>query len=86
MSERVIIDVREPFEFATGHVKGAINIPPTELMHGTAKLNSFPKDSEIIVYCRSGARARTATMLLMQQGFTNIVNGINQDVVKAKYT
>jgi rhodanese-related sulfurtransferase len=82
---RVIIDVREPFEFATGHVDGAINIPPTELMHGAHQLNSVPKDVEIILYCRSGARSRSAGMILTQLGFTNIVNGINKDIVEAKH-
>lgn len=85
MSTRLIIDVREPFEYATGHVEGAINIPPSELMRGSQQLANVPKDTELIVYCRSGSRSRTAAMLLTQQGFSTIINGINQDYVTSHY-
>ena len=82
---KVIIDVREPFEFATGHVDGAINIPPSELMAGAKQLQGLDKNLEIILYCRSGSRSRAASMILAQMGFTNIVNGINKDIVEAKH-
>ncbi len=85
MKKRLIIDVREPFEYAAGHVQGAINIPPSEIMSGSAQLSAVPKDTELILYCRSGSRSRTAAMLLTQQGYTNIINGINQDYVSAHY-
>lgn len=35
---RIIIDVREPIEYKMGHVKGAINIPPSQLMAGAKQL------------------------------------------------
>jgi phage shock protein E len=82
---KVIIDVREPFEFATGHVKGALNIPPTKLMKGASKLEGVAKDTEIIVYCRSGARSAVAMNMLQKLGYTNVKNGINKDHVKAKH-
>ena len=85
MKTRYIIDVREPFEYAAGHVEGAINIPPSDIMKGASKLAEIPKDAELILYCRSGSRSRTAAMLLSQQGFTNIINGINQDYVTQHY-
>ena len=44
MMSRVIIDVREPYEFATGHVKGAVNIPPADIIAGAPKLQNVPKD------------------------------------------
>jgi rhodanese-related sulfurtransferase len=83
--KRLIIDVREPFEFANGHAPGAINIPPAELMQGSPKLDGVDKDTEIILYCVSGSRSRTASIILAQQGFTNVVNGINKDHVSQKY-
>lgn len=84
--ERIIIDVREPFEFMMGHVKGAINIPPSKLMAGVPKkLADIPKDTEIVLYCMSGARSGTSIQYLKKYGFTNLVNGINKDHVKAKY-
>ncbi|MEI7918300.1 MAG: rhodanese-like domain-containing protein [Candidatus Saccharibacteria bacterium] len=82
---RVIIDVREPFEFATGHVKGAINIPPSKLMAGDKKLNDIPKDAEIILYCRSGSRSGVSAHIMKNMGYTNITNGINKDQVRARY-
>lgn len=82
---RIIIDVREPFEFATGHVKGALNIPPSKLMAGAKKLEGVPKDTEIILYCRSGSRSGVSANILKSMGYTNIINGINKDHVNAKY-
>lgn len=82
---RVIIDVREPFEFATGHVKGALNIPPAKLMAGAAKLQDVPKDTEIILYCRTGSRSAVAANILRSLGYTNLTNGINKDHVKARF-
>lgn len=82
---RIIIDVREPFEFATGHVKGAINIPPSKLMSGDKKLNDIPKDAEIILYCRSGSRSGVSAHIMKSMGYTNITNGINKDQVRARY-
>lgn len=83
--DRVFIDVREPFEFATGHVKGAINIPPEKLIAGAKELNDLPKDIEIVLYCRSGSRSNASIHILQQMGYTNLVNGINKDHIEAKY-
>ncbi len=82
----IIIDVREPFEYAAGHVDGAINIPPATLMDGLpSQLKDKPKDTELVLYCLSGARSSTSAKLLTRYGFTNIVNGINQYHVEATY-
>ncbi len=82
----VFVDVRESHEFASGHVKGALNIPPSKLMEGMPKeLADLPKDTEIVLYCRSGARSNVGMQLLAQQGFTNLVNGINKDQVEANW-
>lgn len=83
--ERVFIDVREPFEFAMGHVKGAINIPPSQLMAGSKQLDEIPKDTEIVLYCLSGSRSNSSMHILKQMGYTNLVNGVNKAHVKAKY-
>ena len=86
MSQRIIIDVREPGEFARGHVDGAINIPPAQMMRGAPQLDDVAKDTEIILYCLSGARSNASMFYLRQKGFTNLVNGINQDHVRQKYS
>ncbi len=83
--DRVIIDVREPEEYSVDHVEGAINIPPSEIMAGSRKLDGLPKDTELILYCVSGSRSNVSANILRSQGFTNIVNGINKQQVKAKY-
>ena len=82
---RTIIDVREPAEYSTGHVEGAINIPPSEMMTGAKQLNDTPKDTELILYCVSGARSNASMNILRQLGFTDLENGINKDQVSAKY-
>lgn len=83
---RLIIDVREPEEFARDHVDGAINIPPSEIMAGASALADVPKDTELVLYCLSGARSNASKHYLSQLGFTNMVNGINKDQVRARYS
>lgn len=81
----VVIDVREPSEYANGHVKGALNMPPAELMNGSEKLNDIPKDAAIILYCLSGSRSNVSKNILESMGYTNITNGINKQHVEAKF-
>lgn len=80
----IIIDTRSPEEYATSHVKGALNLPPETFMATPvpAALADTPKDTPIVVYCRSGARSNTVKAILSGQGFTNITNGINQGHVE----
>jgi phage shock protein E len=68
-----------------GHVEGAINIPPNKLMAGAEKLQDVPKDTELILYCRTGSRSAVSMNILQDMGYTNVINGINKDHVKAKY-
>lgn len=82
---RIIIDVREPIEFKMGHVRGAINIPPSRLMAGAEKLKGVPKDSELVLYCRTGSRSAVSMNILRNMGYSNLINGINKDRVKARY-
>ncbi len=84
MTQPLIIDTREPFEFATGHVDGALNIPPADFMEPTlpTKLKAIPKDQEIIVYCRTGSRSNVVIHILKQHGFTQLINGINKQQVE----
>ena len=77
---RIIIDTREDFEYTQSHVEGAINISPTKFMSGQipSELSHIPKDTEIIVYCRSGQRSNTVGQILRTHGFSNIINGVNE--------
>ena len=83
---RLIIDVRNPEEYAQSHVEGAVNIPLTNLLGNPAELKEIPKDTELVLYCRSGNRSDTAIRILQTKGFTHLVNGINQELVQTKYT
>jgi phage shock protein E len=83
--KRLFIDVREPYEYQKNHVDGAINLPPAELMAGAPALKDIEKDTELILYCLSGARSNASMHYLKQLGFTNLVNGINKDQIRAKY-
>jgi rhodanese-related sulfurtransferase len=82
---KVIIDVRESFEYKMGHVNGAINLPPARLMAGASELADVPYDAELIVYCRSGARSAASIPYLQRLGYTNITNGINQGHVEQNF-
>lgn len=65
-SPGVILDVRDPDEYAAGHVPGARNIPLTELRDRAEEL---PRDEVVRVYCGVGQRSYYATRLLLQRGY-----------------
>jgi len=83
--QTMIIDVREPSEYAAGHVTGALNLPPAALMAGAKMILDIPKDTQLVLYCRTGARSNASAYYLKQLGFTNVVNGINQAHVEKNY-
>lgn len=70
-----VIDVREPNEYTEGHLPGAINIPRgvLEFKIGDQPAMSDP-DTDLLVYCRSGARGALATETLMKLGYNNVKN------------
>lgn len=65
----VLIDVREPSEFAQGHLDGATLIPLGQV---ASRMNEIPKDRPVVVYCRSGHRSGMALELLKAAGYTNV--------------
>ncbi len=67
----LILDVRTPGEYLSGHIKGALNVSHDELER---RLGELPADrsSEIVVYCQSGRRAAIAEKILVEKGYTNI--------------
>jgi len=67
-----LLDVRSAEEFAGGHLPGAVNIPVQELDRRLAEVG--PRDSELVLYCRSGHRSGRAAELLRQRGFTKVHN------------
>jgi rhodanese-related sulfurtransferase len=67
----VIVDVRRPDEFATGHVPGARNIPHSEIAARMHELGDN-RHEEVVVYCESGRRAAIAQGILEHAGFTQV--------------
>ncbi len=75
--DAIILDVREPSEWAQGHIPGAIHIP---LQQVPARIDELPKDRIVVCQCASGGRSASAARFLEQAGFqaTNMVGGIMQ--------
>ena len=65
------LDVREKNEVENGQIKGALNIPLSELRE---RMNEIPKDRPIYVHCRSAQRSYNAVMALQNSGFTQVYN------------
>jgi rhodanese-related sulfurtransferase len=71
--DALVLDVREPAEYAKGHILGARNLPVAELERRAAELDKY-KAKPVIVTCDSGSRATRAISLLKGRGFANVVN------------
>lgn len=71
-TEPFVLDVREPHEYAICDI-GAPLIPVGELGNNLHRL-AFPKNTEIVVHCKSGARSQRAALFLKEQGYTNVYN------------
>lgn len=69
----IILDVRTPQEYNGGHIKNAINIS-LQTISDKADKRLKDKDQRIYVYCRSGNRSTSASKILVNKGYTNIVN------------
>ena len=69
----IVLDVRTKEEYASGHIKGSVNIPLDQLTTNLAQLKK--KDQAIITCCASGMRSSSAKRLLEAQGYTNVHNG-----------
>jgi len=88
-ADGILIDVREPAEYDTGHIAGAVNIPRGVLefqvdAHPAVANVRDPalshKDQPLVVYCRTGGRSALAALSLQRLGFTDvrsIAGGIN---------
>lgn len=67
----ILLDVREPDEYAVAHIEGSRLIPLQTLPD---QLDSLPKDQEILIHCKSGRRSARAVELLLENGFSNVKN------------
>lgn len=72
-----VLDVREPYEWAAGHVPTATHIPMAQLAHRSAEI---PRDDTVYVICRSGARSARVVLALGEAGWQAVnVGGGMQD-------
>ncbi len=82
----IFLDVRDPGEFAAGHLPGAINIS-----RGTLEFNVFSKipdqNAKIYVYCKTAGRSTLATKTLNDLGYKHAVlmDAMFEDWIKAGY-
>lgn len=67
----VVIDVREPDEYASAHLPGAVNLPRGMLEFKVAAL-APSASSKIVVYCRTGQRGALAAKTLQDMGYTRV--------------
>ena len=66
-----IIDVREEHEFNAGHLKGAKNIPLSQLRQ---RMEEIPRDVPVYLHCRTGQRSYNAVCCLQGNGYQNVWN------------
>jgi rhodanese-related sulfurtransferase len=68
-NQTYILDVREPGEYAYGHIPGAVNVPQADI---AARLNEIPRDRELVVVCQAGYRSLRAAQFLKQMGYEQL--------------
>ncbi|MBK1644235.1 sulfurtransferase [Thiocapsa imhoffii] len=67
----VLLDVREPWEFAICHIEGALSIPMGQIPGALSRLDPT---REILVICHHGIRSYQVARFLQQQGFNRVIN------------
>ncbi len=73
----IVVDVREPSEFAAGHIIDAINLPLTQIQKGNR--DGLSKDKSYVIICQSGNRSIEASNFLSEDEFdvTNVSEGMS---------
>lgn len=67
----LLLDVREPWEFALCHIAGATSMPMASV---PGRAEELDPDAEIVVVCHHGVRSAQVCMFLERQGFTQVIN------------
>ena len=66
----LLLDIRNPREWATKHIASSVNIP---LNHLQERIAEIPRDRRIAVHCAGGYRSSIAASILHQYGITNLI-------------
>ena len=69
----VILDVRTPQEYSTGHMENSILIPVQELQQRYGELDQY-RNTDVFIYCATGNRSTVAAKILIDNGFTRVYN------------
>jgi len=71
----VLLDVREPDEWAAGHAPGALHVPLGDV---PGRLGALPQGADVVVVCHAGGRSAKATAWLLEQGYEcrNLTGGM----------
>lgn len=69
----LLLDVRTKGEFSQGHIKGAKLIPLQELQMRAGELEMY-KNQPVLIYCATGNRSTTASKILLDQGYKDVMN------------
>ena len=72
-ADTIVIDVRTPEEYGSGHLDGAVNIDVNSGVFAE-QIATLDPAGDYVVYCRSGNRSSQAVALMEQAGFGNVVN------------
>ena len=68
-SKMVVIDARDPAQFAKGHIPGAISLDWRQVL---AKRNTIPKNKPVLIYCNTGSLSAQAGFALRVAGWDNV--------------
>ena len=73
-TNNIILDVRTPEEFSEGYITNATNLNIYDANTFMSKIQSFNKENNYYIYCKSGARSAQACEIMGQLGFSNVYN------------
>lgn len=70
-----VVDVREDYEWAAGHIEGALHIPMEQI---PARLDELDPDADLHVICRTGGRSQRVAQWLVANGYSavNVAGGM----------
>lgn len=69
--DHTLVDVREDWEYAHGHIAGAIHIPLNELQE---RVGEVPDDKPVVVVCAHGIRSVYGSQILVSLGYGSVYN------------
>ena len=73
-ADTIVIDVRTPEEYGSGHLDGAVNIDVNSGVFAE-QIATLDPTGDYVVYCRSGNRSAAAIKVMKELGFTNLIDG-----------